>query len=146
MNYCCQVFYFHFVYYALAIIIFNVHSQCLFHIYNLSLLIFFLFLPSRYNSLPKECFCHSLTDALRVVTSCIFTLSENASTSHSLLNNLTRSGLLCFLIFFLLNLKISHNNTVLWTVKVSVQNYWGFTFTKSFKYFHDAKRNVIVNA
>lgn len=99
-----------------------------------------------YNSLPKYCFGHSLIDALAVVTSCISTLSETSCASHSLLrDNLTTSTRLRFLAFFLLSWKITRDNTVLWTVKVSIQNYVVLVFTKSFKYFHGAERHFIVN-
>lgn len=96
--YYCVVFYVHFVYYPQVIIIFNERS-----VYFIQLVAscFFLFLPSRYNSPPQYCFGHSLTDALGLVTSYTTIWSENASLLHSLLNdNLTRSRLLYFLIFF----------------------------------------------
>lgn len=89
------------------------------------------FFTSGHNPLSKCGFGHSLSDDLGVVTSHIFALSENAFTSHSLLNDsLTSVRLLGCLVVFLLHLNKSHNN-VLQTVKVSRKNYWGLPSTKS---------------
>lgn len=52
----------------------------------------------------------------------------------------------CFQVSFLTQVELSHNNTVLWTVKFSLQNYLVLAFTKTLKDSQDAERDFIVNS